>query len=441
MNRRRGDKGRRARPEVRDDGGREVELAITGLGARGDGLAHLDGRPVFVPYAAPGDRVRARLVAERGDGIAAAMLDLVAPSALRVAPPCPHFGRCGGCALQHIEDGAYAAWKQGLVREALAPRGLAGSEVADLVRIPPGTRRRAAFRAVGTGGKMARLGYSERAAHRLVDLDACPILLPEIVAALPALKRALGGILAPNERIWVALTATRAGLDLLLTADVEPGLERLERLGAYAAHAGLARLVWRSGRGGDQPVAIAAAPHAAFDGLRVPLPPGAFLQPSAGGEAVLRDLVRGVVGDAEWIADLYAGLGTFAAPLASAGARVSAFEGDRAAAAALAGAARGLNGRLTVARRDLASRPLTPEELRPFHAAVLDPPRAGAAAQAAMLARSAVARIAYVSCNPASFVRDARVLVDGGYHLARITPVDQFPWSAHLELVGAFRRD
>lgn len=440
MNRRPTHKGQCARRRAPSAGGAEITLGIESLGAQGDGLATWNGRRVFVPCAAPGDTVRARIAGERGNGLAASLIDIVTPSAIRARPPCPHFGHCGGCALQHIDDVTYATWKRGLLVAALAPRGLADVPVAELVRIPPGTRRRAALRAVGTGGKSARIGFSERAAHRLVDLEVCPILKPELVALLPGLKAELGAILAPSQRIWVALTLTPVGIDLLLTGDVEPGLDHLERLARYAQASGLARIVWHSGPGGEQPVAIAREPYADFEGVRVALPPGAFLQPSLEGEAALRNLVRQAITDADRIVDLYAGLGTFAAPLAAVGARVSAIEGDRAAAQALGGAAHGLGGRLTVARRDLVARPLVPDELSAFAAVILDPPRMGAAVQAAMLARAAVERIAYVSCSPASFARDARILIDGGYRLVRVTPVDQFPWSAHLELVGEFLR-
>lgn len=434
---RRRQRARHARPL---SGGGEVTLFIDALGAQGDGLASHNGRRVFVPCSAPGDTVRARIEEDRGDGLAASLIEVISPSPSRVSPPCPHFGRCGGCALQHVEASAYAAWKRGLVVAALASRGLGAAKVAELVCIAPGTRRRAALRAVGTGGRAARLGFSERARHRLVDIEVCPILMPELVAALPSLKVALGAILAPSERIWVALTATPVGIDLLLTCDAEPALDDLEHLVRYAEASGLARVVWHSGPGGEQPVAIARQPYVEFSGIRVALPPGAFLQPSVEGETALSGLVRGVIRDAPRVADLYAGLGTFAVPLAAAGARLAAFEADRAAVLALGGAAHALGGRLAVARRDLAQRPLMPEELAAFDAVVLDPPRAGAAEQAGMLARSSVPRVAYVSCNPASFARDARVLVDGGYTLSCVTPVDQFPWSPHLELVGEFHR-
>ena len=433
------------RRRARKGGGRQLELTIGRLGGRGDGIAAtgpgLPERPVFVPYALPGDRVRVKLTGEHAGGLKAELLELIEAGPGRVEAPCPHFGLCGGCSLQHLEEQRYADWKQALVGGALARRGFDlardGIAVGPLWRGPPSGRRRAALELARKRGEV-RLGFHERQIHALVDLSTCLLLRPSLLALFDPLRALGADLLGPGEGVRLDLCETESGLDLLWRSAASPEREGLERLSAFAEAVDLARLSWAPiGRGEamPEPIVIRRSPQVVFSGVPVALPPGGFLQPSAAGEAAL-------VADVTRLADLYAGCGTFSFALAAPGRRVLAVEGDQASVEALSAAARGagLSDRVTAERRDLAQRPLLPEELAGYQALVFDPPRMGARAQCAMIAESALRRVVAVSCNPNSFARDARILADGGFRLREITPVDQFPWSGHLELVALFER-
>lgn len=419
-------------------GKRQVELTVERIGGRGDGLAVLDGLPVFVPLAVPGDRVRVRIEGERAGGLAAEVLELVEPGPGRVEPPCPLFGRCGGCALQHLEDARYARWQRGQVETALRRAGLADVPVGEVVRTPAGVRRRATFAAKRTAGGVL-LGYNERQSHWIVPVEQCLVLDPAITALLGPLRAVLADILPDGRAMDLSVTVLEGGLDLLLTGGVEPGLAEREVWAAFAGAVDLGRLSWRAEeRSPAEPLAHRRPVAARFGGVAVPVPPGAFLQASREGEAALTGLVTDALGGAATVLDLFAGCGTFSFPLARA-ARILAVEGDAAAHAALAAGVR-QEPKVAALLRDLFRDPLVPAELDRFEAVVFDPPRAGAAAQAAEIARSRVPVVAGVSCNPATFARDARLLAEGGYRLERVTPVDQFLWSPHIEVVGVFRR-
>jgi 23S rRNA (uracil1939-C5)-methyltransferase len=410
------------------------EVDIAALGQGGDGIAHANGRAVFVPYSVPGDRLLVRAEGERDGGILARILDRLADGPERVQPPCPHFGDCGGCDLQQLSAAAYLAWKQGLVSEALSRRGIE-TEVAAMIVVPPGSRRRAVFIAERLGRDI-HLGFNAAGSRRIVDLATCHILLPELVRLLPALRDVLGLVLGPRQSADIAATATDSGIDLWLKTRRPPSPAARQALITLAEAQDLARV----SVGPDaEPVVIRRQPRAIFAGVAVGLPPDAFLQPSLPGERVLTRIVEEALAGRRAIADLYAGCGTFTFALA-AGRKIHAVEANAAALAALAAAARAMAGRITAERRDLAREPLGPDELKRFDAVVFDPPRAGAKEQAAAIARSRLECAVNVSCHPRSFARDARILIDGGFRLQRVVPVDQFPWSAHLELVGIFRR-
>ena len=409
-------------------------MEITGLGARGDGIGRIEGRAVFVPFAAPGDRLRVAIEGEREGGLAGRILERLADGPERAAPPCPHFGDCGGCALQHLVPGAYLQWKQALLGEALARRGVT-AEVEELRVLPPASRRRAVLTALRQGDRVV-LGFNAAASARVVDLARCLVLDPRLVALLAPLRQALGSVLSPRETANVALTLTDSGVDLWLQNRRALGLAARQALIDLAEAQDLARIV----AGPEaEPVILRRQPRVIFAGIAVALPPGAFLQPSVAGERLLSEAVVSALADRKRVADLYAGCGTFTLALA-AKAKVHAVEGDGPALAALADAARGLGGRVSTERRDLARAPLAAAELDRFDGLVFDPPRAGAKEQAAEIARSRLGLVVAVSCHPGSFARDARILVDGGFRLERVMPVDQFPWSPHLELVGVFRR-
>jgi 23S rRNA (uracil1939-C5)-methyltransferase len=400
----------------------ELTLTIERIGARGDGIAHHEGRAIFLPFTAPGDVVRARL----GRDGKTEVVEILSRGTRR-EPPCPHFGICGGCSLQHLADITYAGAKRDFVRAALAHRGFDPSVVAPVERVPPGTRRRARLAMT-----CSAVGFHQRASHRIVDMKTCFILHPKLIAVAQALRPlGLDGT--------VSLTLADTGIDLLLELPRPLDLVALEALAQFAEAQDLARLSWRPGKETPVPVVQRGPVRMNFAGIVVDLPPDCFLQASAEAETIMRERVLAGVGDSRTIADLFSGIGTFAFALAKQ-AKVHAVDGDHAAIAALQAAARQSGRKITAETRDLDKRPLLTAEFDRFDAVVFDPPYTGAAVQAQELARSAVKRIVAISCNPASFARDARALVDGGYRLARVVPVDQFLWSAEIELVAHFVR-
>lgn len=405
-----------------------VDLSVRRMGAQGDGVAEGPRGPLFVPYALPGERVRGAPEGER-----LACIEILEPSPERVEPECAHFGRCGGCLLQHWERAPYFAWKRDLVVEALAREGLE-AEVAPLVDAHGAGRRRVIFHARQYGARTV-VGFAERKSHAMVALDGCPVLAPSLGKALPA-ARAVAEALAPLKKpldLQVAATDTGLDMDVRGSGPLPPAL--LMDLAMLAERFGLARLT----RHGEL-VLQRAAPVLAMGAARVALPPAAFLQATREGEEVLSRAVLAATGGARKVADLFAGVGTFALRLAAA-ARVFAAESNAPALAALQAAAHapGLKA-VTGEARDLFRRPLMAQELDAFDAVVIDPPRQGAEAQARELAAAKVGRLVYVSCNAATFARDARLLVDGGWRLGGVTPVDQFRYSPHVELVATFTR-
>lgn len=393
---------------------------IVRLAGRGDGVT-ADGR--HVPLAAPGDVVAA-------DGA-------IAPGPHHATPPCRHFPRCGGCQLQHVDDAALADFITGRIIGALRAQGIAPPDMAAPHLSPPRARRRAAMRAEKIGRRVV-LGFNEGASHRIVDLAQCEVLRPELFALLAPLRGLLGGLMRDRRAAAVQMTLTDQGVDLLIEKVAADGLAAAEALTDFAEAHGLARLSIDEGDGPQarwEPAPVTIT----LGGVAVALPVAGFLQATADGEAALVAAVRAGVGDAGTVADLFCGLGTFALPLA-AGAKVYAAEGARDPALALKLAAARSGRPVAVEHRDLFRRPLEAKELDRFDAVVLDPPRAGAKEQAAALALSRVPRIAYVSCNPQTFARDAKALIDGGYRLTRIAPVGQFRWATHVELMGVFER-
>ncbi len=405
-------------------------VSITRLGHLGDGIAETEDGPVFVPLTLPGERVEIERTGDRGR-----LLRIFESSPARTAPVCRHFGACGGCSLQHMKSKAYLAWKREQLRVPLAQRGLeAPVEAAEPV--PIGSRRRAVF-AARRVGRQALFGYHARHSNRIIAISECPILKPEIAAVLPGLAKLAGPLTPLKGEVRIGVTATEAGLDVAfegprprppaLVALAVPLLQKL----------GIARLSIAG-----EPIMTFADPIVRIDGAEIVLPPLAFLQAAAVAEGVMGRLVLEGVEGGRRIADLYAGVGTFTLRLARQ-ARVLAVEGDGAALDALALAARRAPGLKPVEtlRRDLARMPLSAHELAGFDAVVFDPPRAGADAQAAEIAASGVPKVAAVSCNPATLARDLRTLVDGGYRIDRVTPVDQFLFSPHIEAVVQLSRD
>ncbi|HMA15452.1 MAG TPA: class I SAM-dependent RNA methyltransferase, partial [Kiloniellaceae bacterium] len=359
----------------------------------------------------------------------------------RVDPPCPFFGPCGGCALQHMADDAYAAWKQEQLVVALQRKGLAPEALHPLRRVAPGRRRRITWSARRTA-RGALIGYYERESHQLADIDTCLLVTPALDRLLAPLRALLERVLAVPEEARLTALESETGIDLLIDSRHALTLDGREALAAFAEANDLARVAWTDGREEPTPLALRRDPILTFGGVPVLPPPGGFVQPTAEGEAILTELVMAAVpAGAETAADLYAGCGTFTFPLAER-LQVYAAEGAEDALAALAAAARRSDraGRVQAEPRDLARFPVQADELSGGDVVVFDPPRGGAREQAAEIAASDVPVVIAVSCNPTTFARDARILVDGGYRLTEATPVDQFPWSGHLELVAVFER-
>jgi len=407
-----------------------TQFLIDHLGHRGDGVAMTDAGPVFIPGALAGETVEAKV-----DGDRAANVRIVTPSKDRVPPICRHFAVCGGCSVQHLRKEAYDGWKQALVSKALSDRGIE-HPVEPLVSGDPGTRRRAVFSASRAGRSVA-LGYHEMASHKLVHVSECPVLVGEIVRALPDLNRLAGELVPKKGELRLTVLATTAGLDVTVEKADKSYYKKIPAVSRLAAEANWARLSVN----GETLIEI-RPPLLDMGGAALVSAPGGFTQATLEGEQALVDLVVKGVGKAKTVADLFSGAGTFALHLARQ-AKVHAVEGDAAALKALDASIRRAQGLKTLktTRRDLFRSPLVREELANFEAVVFDPPRAGAQAQAAQLAGSDVKTVVAVSCNPATLARDLRILIDGGYALQTVTPVDQFVFSPHIEVVAVLHRN
>ncbi|MCV3243772.1 class I SAM-dependent RNA methyltransferase [Mesorhizobium sp. ZC-5] len=404
-------------------------FTIDRFGAQGDGIANTETGPVFVPFTLPGEVVTAAREKDR-----ATLMAVLEPSPLRVEPACRHFGECGGCAVQHLEAGAYNDWKRDKVVEALK-RERIEADVAATIPCPPASRRRVTLSARRTETGM-QLGYNRAHSHTITDIEECPIAVPEIVAALGTLK-ALGGLICKTAKPFhLSVTQTASGLDIAATDSGElVGAARI-MASDFVAREGLARLSV------DGEIIVEPRKPAVFFGdVSVSPPPGGFLQAVAAAENAMVELVAGHLAKAKKIADLFAGSGAFALRLAKK-AEVHAVEGDGAALAALDRGFRFGTGlkRVIAERRDLFRRPLTFKELNAFDGLVFDPPRAGAEDQSKQIARSDIPLVAAVSCNPATLARDLAILIGGGYRLKSVTPVDQFLWSPHVEAVALLEK-
>jgi 23S rRNA (uracil1939-C5)-methyltransferase len=401
-------------------------LTIARLGHLGDGIAP---GPVFVQLALPGEVVEGII-----DGERMAEPRIVTPSPDRVKAPCRHYRACGGCALMHASDGFVAGWKTDVVRQALAAQGLE-APFRPILTSPPHSRRRATFSGRRTKAG-AIIGFHGRRSGTITEIPDCQILDPRLTALLPVLESVTVAGGSRSAELALSATLTDRGIDLAVRngKPVEPAL--FAELARIAAEAGLARLSWDG-----EVIAMARPPARRFGRADVTAPAGAFLQATAEGEAALVAAVTEAVGKATPIADLFAGCGTFAVPLAEH-AEVHAVEGEAAMVAALDAGWRGAQGlhRVTTEARDLFRRPLLPDELNRFGAVVIDPPRAGAEAQSAQIAASRVPVVAAVSCNPATFARDARILCNAGFRIDWVEVVDQFRWSPHVELSARLSR-
>ncbi|MDX2157198.1 MAG: RsmD family RNA methyltransferase [Hyphomicrobiaceae bacterium] len=403
-------------------------LTISRIGSQGDGIAETSSGLLHVPHALPGESYH--IV---GDG--SPVLDGPRSPDRRSRPLCPHFPSCGGCGVQHMSGELYQRWKSELLSAALAQHGLASGQAA-MLTVGEATRRRATFTGRFQHGKM-RLGFHAARSHVIEPIQACVVLVPAIVRALPALTDLAARLCSAAGEVRLGVLAADNGLDVSVSTEPRRKPRRADPgLAAAANAAGVVRLAIDGA-----PAFQVAQPLVTMDGVPVTPPPGAFLQAARATEAIFADLVAHALGKAKCVADLFAGLGTITLPMARR-ARVVAIDSDRQLLDALAKAVRHASGLKPVETlvRDLFRDPLSPRELDRFDAVVVDPPRAGAKAQSEALAGSKVATVVMVSCNPATLARDLRTLVDGGYKLEAATSVDQFLYTAHLEAVAVLRR-
>lgn len=408
-------------------------LVINRLAHRGDGVAESPSGPLYVPYTLPGETVEVERVPGHPDRRHLLRVDVASPE--RIAPFCQHFGICGGCAIQHWTADRYRAWKRDLVVAALQQAGL-DTPVAELIDAHGEGRRRATFHARSGTHDVIEVGFAALRHHHIVAIDHCPVLAASLDGAVAA-AWAVAEVLEPQRKpLDIQVTATEAGIDMDVRGSGPLPPARMAELAGTANTHRLARLT----RHGEL-IAQRSAPTVMIGRVRVTLPAGGFLQATAAGEQTLAQLAAEYIGEAKAIADLFCGLGPFALRLAER-ARIVAFDADAAAVAALKAAAGTTSGLKPVeaTARDLFRRPLVAQELKRIDAVVFDPPRQGAEAQARELTKSEVPIVVAVSCNPATFARDARILVDGGFRLTAVTPVDQFRHSAHVEIVAKFER-
>lgn len=406
------------------------------LGRQGDGLLMHDGRKVFIAGALPAETAGYEMV----DDTRARLLEIMEPSPDRAEPVCSYFSQCGGCSLQHLKPEAYRAFKLRYLKELFPPhRDL--PEFDEPVFIAPQTRRRAAF-AVAWNGPARWFGLNPKQSEKVLAVASCAVLVPELEKLIAPLR----AFICSKDRSFpkkrgtgdVAVLMTDCGADILITLPFEPDFEWRQAAAGFAASIGAARISWRySERAQAEPLAVLHQPVLAMGEFLLNPPPGVFLQPSKEGEKALAEAVAEYAGKARRIMDLFCGAGTFTLPLLKKGRVLKGADNAPEALKALEAASA---GRIKTENRDLFKTPLWTDELDEFDAVIFDPPRAGAKAQCEQIAASDVKRVVAVSCNPASFVRDAEILMNGGYRLARIRPVDQFVFTPHLELAALFEK-
>lgn len=408
-------------------------LVITRLGSRGEGIADTAAGAVYVPYALPGETAEVEPWPGHADRRRLTKIDVASPE--RTAPLCPHFGVCGGCAVQHLATARYRDWKRALVVAALARAGL-DAPVNQLIDAHGEGRRRAVFHARRSARDVLKVGFAGLKAHEVVAIDRCPILAPALAGAIETAWDIAEVLASMRKPLDIGVTATDAGLDVNVRGSGALTPPQTTALAGVADRRNLARLT----RHGEI-VAQRMPPTLRIGRAQVVLPPGGFLQATRAGEAILAQLVAACCEDAATVADLFCGVGPFALRLAEH-AGVTAADNNEDAIAALRRAAATTRGLKPVATqlRDLFRRPLGRTELEAFDAVIFDPPRQGAVAQARELAASGVPTVVAVSCNPTTFARDARILADGGYRIMQVAPVDQFLFSLHVELVANFKK-
>ncbi len=407
-------------------------MHIESLGGLGDGVGYVNGQAVYVSYTCPGDEVEA--VSTQSGKVS--LEKIIHPSAQRQTPPCKHFTLCGGCSLQHLSPDLYRDFKIRLAQNAVQGAGYDTANVSALYEVGPQSRRRAEFK-ISVQKGVVRVGFYAPQSHQVVAVAECKVVTPRIMSVLIKIETLIASLKKPADYQEVHITDLAVGLDILFLVDASNAADKTKLLD-FARQQTL-RLTLKT-KQDLQVLYESGAVKTNFGGMEVELPPGAFLQASADAETYMRHIILQHLDGCKSIVDLYCGAGTYTLPLAATGARLQAYEGDNEMIAALYNAARrhGIEGRVTTAVRDLYRAPVTARELERNDGAVINPPRNGAEPQTKELAKSGIKKIVMVSCNPATFTRDAKHLQTAGYMLKEARPVDQFYWTPHLELVACF---
>ncbi len=411
-----------------------AELVIDKLGGEGDGVAGYEGRALFVPFTLPGEQVIADIVLHKRE-TDVVVKEIRNPSPARVAPPCPHFTRCGGCKMQHMELGFYTNWKLSKLAFMLERAGIKTPPI-EAVLTPPHSRRRAVFTAAKHHGALT-LGFNERASRHLIDIQSCTVVRPAIEKLLAPLRALLADILNDGESLHAHVTE-HDGVVQIVFLGLDFSREAEQKIVGWATAHGVGSVYSRTSKQGLVTIAELNRLHMTYGDYTLYPPPGGFLQASAEIESAMQDYIAQHLKGVKDFADLFCGAGTFTLAQA-AKAHVLAVDADGDAIAALREAAK-IDPTIKIEKRNLFNEPLTPIELKDMDAVVIDPPRAGAEAQMAQLAKSKVKKVIAISCNPQSFLRDAQLLLDGGYQFTHVKLFDQFLWSPHIELIGVFTR-
>ena len=416
-----------------------LKVTIEELGGRGDGIVKAEKGPIYVPFSVPGDVVDLDIQGRKGS-----INRFYEKSSHRVEPPCQYFMRCGGCAVQHIEDKYYRHWKTDLIRTALKNQDLTDIQFAELQVSSINSRRRTSFHALGLGARKIKLGYAQKGSHNLIDINMCSIIVPEIEQFIDPLRVFLTGYLKQKQKMTIAVTASDNGLDVILNGAGEPDLDLRMKAATFAEKNDLARISWldtKIKKSYFELLAERKKPFVTFNGRRVYYPIGSFLQATKEGQDILiKNMLESLPG-CKKILDLFSGCGTFSVAAASE-CHVHAVENNQDMLNALKSSVNMMSGikNLTTEVRDLFFRPLLPHELNEFDAAIIDPPRAGAHNQISEIIKSDLQKLVMISCNPVTFAKDSRRLVEAGFTMGIVTPVDQFLFSSHLEIITVFTR-
>ncbi len=419
----------------------EIELEITENGGLGDGIGHYDGKAVYVPLSVRGDVVRAEVTRNAKDHLRAALLEVVTPSKYRKVPPCTHYGTCGGCSLQHMDASIYTQIKQNMVLRLVKQLGVADTVVKPMIHVGAHSRRRAEFKVAVNKGDV-RLGFMAAHSHEVVAIESCYVSVPAINEVLSSLKACLQAMKKPSRVKAISITALDTGLDVLVSITKGFHAQDKAALAAFVRTAPIIRLTLQDEEHMLHILHDVETAEIAFGGAAVQLPVGAFLQASDAGQVAITDYVTQSLQDCSHVADIYAGCGTYSFPLVAKNICVSAYEGASDMVAAMHNAIlqSALDDRMSATMRDLFASPLSASELRHYDGVVINPPRNGALPQVKKIAGSGVRNVVMVSCNPATFMRDAKVLLEAGYIMQSITAIDQFYMSSHLEVVACFTK-